>query len=124
MLKSIDAWAVVARASLDSHIFRTGEVDSTDDVAAMARTDTIWSVCGIFLVGSLIKELIRRGIQVGAVDIYHDPKCLKVAHAEALGKSFHELNGRTRGYEDGAIQAVYEDHLITITGGSRVEGFL
>ena len=87
MIESVDAWAVVARASLDEHAFRAGERDSTDDVIGMARSDNIWSQCVVFLVATLIKELIRRDHQVGTIDVYHDPKTLKADHSRALRKT-------------------------------------
>ncbi len=91
MLETCDAWAVRGTASLDPALFRSGEIDGTDDVTAMHRTDNIWSQCFIFLVATLIKELIRRNHEVGTVDIYHGPKSLKPDHAKALQKTLCQL---------------------------------
>lgn len=45
MLEALDAWAIVARADLDEELFRTGEIDGTDDIPSMSRSDNIWSQC-------------------------------------------------------------------------------
>lgn len=91
MLQSVDAWAVVSRSSLDSPIYRTGEVDGTDDVSGMARCDNIWSVCATFTVAKLITALMRRDIVLGIVDIYHDPKDLTDTHRQALHKTLRMM---------------------------------
>jgi hypothetical protein len=57
----------------------------------MARTDNAWSHCSVFLVATLIKDLLEAGHQVGTVDIYFDPKSLKSDHAEALKGTFRQL---------------------------------
>jgi hypothetical protein len=44
MLETLDAWAIVARADLDEKVFRTGEIDGTDDIPSMSRSDNIWSL--------------------------------------------------------------------------------
>ncbi len=91
VLNSLDAQAVVGSATLDATIFRPGEIDGTNDVAAMARTDNIWSQCLIFLVGALIERLLRRGQEVGTIDIHFDPKSLKRDHFEAIERTLGEL---------------------------------
>jgi len=91
MLNSLDAQAVVARATLDPASFRSGEIDGTDDIPAMARPDNIWSQCTIFLPGALIKLLLRRKQEVGTIDIHFDPKSLKGKHTEALERTLRTL---------------------------------
>lgn len=87
MLESLGGWALVSRSSLDKGIYRVGERDSTDDVVEMARPDNVWSQCVIFTTGMLIRELIRRNIDVSVLDVYHDPKALKRDHAGALAQT-------------------------------------
>jgi hypothetical protein len=91
MLESLDAQSVIATARLDATLYRGGEIDGTDDIPAMARTDNAWSACSVFLVGSLIKERFEAGHEVGTVDVYFDPKSLKPEHAEALKGTFRQL---------------------------------
>lgn len=91
MLHSVDAQAVIATARLDDNVYRQGEVDGTDDIPAMARTDNAWSACSLFLVGALIKDVFETGHDVGTVDVYFDPKSLKSQHAEALRGALREL---------------------------------
>lgn len=83
MLRDLGAWAIVARANLDPALFRSGEVDGTDDVARMARTDNVWATCSTFLVGSLISGFYKRKENLATVDVYHDSKSLKSDHDEA-----------------------------------------
>jgi hypothetical protein len=90
MLETVDGLAVVAHASLSHDIFRVDEIDSTDDISTMARTDNIWSECLIFLAGKVIKESIRRNREIEIIDIYHDPKSLKADHAIAMIKTLSD----------------------------------
>lgn len=91
MLESLDTWAVVAWADLDEKLFRAGEIDSTNDVPSMARTDNIWSQCFIFVVGNLIAKLVHEGRDLGTVDIHFDPKSLKSGHAAAIGVTMRNM---------------------------------
>ena len=91
MLEAVGAWALIARGSFVSGTYRIGERDSTDDIGDMARADNVWSQCVIFATGMLIKELIRRNVDVDVIDIYHDPKTLKQNHADALAQTLRGL---------------------------------
>ncbi len=86
MLEDLDAFALVAKASLAKSLFRSGEIDGTDDVPGMARADNIWSICTAFVVGSLLREFIRNHQSVGTLDVYFDPKSLRGEHATAWEK--------------------------------------
>ena len=56
---SLNAWAIVATAKLDNALFRSGEIDGTDDVPKMARSDNIWSISVIFAIGKLVRQIGR-----------------------------------------------------------------
>src|SRR5271165_756946 len=49
---------------LDEKLFRTGEIDGTDDIPSMSRSDNIWSQCFIFAVGNLIANAVYVGEDV------------------------------------------------------------
>jgi hypothetical protein len=91
MLESLDAAALVAMATLDKSLFRSGEIDSTDDIPSMARPDLIWSMSAIFVLGTLILELLKHNRKVGTIDIHLDPKSLRSAHSEAWRKTLRQL---------------------------------
>jgi len=91
MLESLNTGAIVATAVLDSSLYRTGEIDATDDVPGMARSDLIWSMSAIFVSGTLILELLKHNHEVGTIDIHFDPKSLKHAHSEALRGTLRQL---------------------------------
>lgn len=86
MLEELDAFAVVASATLERSLFRAGEIDSTDDIPAMARTDNVWSICVSFAIAYLIKQLLDLGQRIDTIDVYFDPKSLKCDHATAWEK--------------------------------------
>jgi hypothetical protein len=90
-LEDLDALALVANAVLQKSLFRTGEIDGTDDIPAMARADNIWSQSVLFTVGTLVLEHWRTGRPLDAIDIYFDPKSLRREHAEALTKALRKL---------------------------------
>jgi hypothetical protein len=87
MLGDLDAWAVLIKVSLDPSLFRSGEIDGTDDVARMPRTDNIWATCSTFLITKLLTGFFTRREELATIDVYHDPKSLKPDLDEALGKS-------------------------------------
>jgi hypothetical protein len=91
LLNDLDAWAIVARASLDLVLLRSGEIDGTDDVARMSRTDNVWATCSTFLVGALISGFYKRGEYLATVDVYHDPKSLTPAHDDARRQALRGL---------------------------------
>jgi hypothetical protein len=91
MFDELDARASVPTADLENTLFRSGEIDGTDDIPRMARTDNIWSQCAIYAVSGLIRDLVEAGQEIGTVDIYFDPKSLKREHFEAIGETLQKL---------------------------------
>jgi hypothetical protein len=89
--EDLDALALVASAVLQKSLFRTGEIDATDDIPAMARSDNIWSQGILFTVGTLVLEHWRTGRPLDAIDVYFDPKSLRREHAEALANALRKL---------------------------------
>jgi hypothetical protein len=90
-LESLDALALVAWARLEKSLFRPGVIDGTNDIPAMARPDTIWSISIIFVVGYLIKQVLLRRKDVGTVDVYFDTRRLRVPHSTALEKNLRGI---------------------------------
>lgn len=84
VLQQVDGLALIATATLDLNVARQGERDTTDDITEMSRTDNIWSQCLIFTVATLIKEMIRAKRDLGLIDLFHDPKSLKLDHSDAI----------------------------------------
>ena len=115
MLETLDAWAVVGRADLDEKLFRAGEIDGTDDVSSMARTDNIWSQCFVFTVAALIAKSVREGKDVEGMDIHYDPKSLKVEHSSAIEATLrNQLVGIAKGYATQVAQrSAARAHLLT-----------
>ena len=92
MLESLDGSAIVATATLDQALLRAGETDATDDIPlGMARRDNAWSTCACFTLAAVLFDLLRRGKEVGTVDIYFDSKSLKSAHFEAVKETLRGL---------------------------------
>lgn len=91
LLELVNGAAFVGTASLDESLYRSGEIDGTDDVPAMARTDLIWSTSAVFVLGTLILKLLQHSKEVGTVDIHFDFKHLKSAHSEAWKNALREL---------------------------------
>ena len=91
MLESVNGAAFTGMASLDESLYRPGEIDSTNDVPGMARTDLIWSTAAVFVLGTLILKLLQHSREIGTIDIYFDSKSLKPLHLEAWQKTLREL---------------------------------
>jgi hypothetical protein len=90
MLDSCDARATLSSAKVAAEILRQGEIDGTNDVRAMARSDNIWSQGLVFLLANLLVELLRNRHQVGTVDVFYDRKTLKPDHRQALEATIRE----------------------------------
>ena len=90
-LESLGGAAVVGSAILSESLYRPGETDSTNDVPAMARTDLVWSMSAVFVLGTLILKLLQHSREIGTVDIHFDSKSLTLAHSEAWKKTLREL---------------------------------
>ncbi len=92
MLESLDGSAIVATATLDQALFRAGEIDATDDIPlGMARSDNVWSSCACFTLAAVLFDLLRRGKEVGTIDIHFDSKSLKSTHFEAVKQTLRSL---------------------------------
>jgi len=91
MLEAVNGAAIVTTAVLDGSLYRAGETDSTDDIPSMARSDTVWSMCVIFALATLILELLTRSREVGTVDIHFDPKNLRSVHKDAWQKTLRDF---------------------------------
>lgn len=90
-IRGLDGFALVASACLDKSLCRAGEVDGTDDIPAMARTDNAWTQCTTFAIARLILELFQNRRPVDAVDVFFDPKDLKGRHEEAWAQTLRGL---------------------------------
>jgi hypothetical protein len=91
VFESLGARGIVATASLNRKLVRSGESDGTDDITQMSRTDNVWSVSSIFALGALIREFVAGNQKIRTVDIHSDPKSLKPDHARVIIKTFREL---------------------------------
>ena len=99
MLDALDARASISTADLENALFRSGEIDGTDDIPAMARTDNIWSQCTIYGLSGLVTDLVKAGQEIGTVDIYFDSKSLKSEHFQAIAETLRKLIvPTTKGY--------------------------
>ncbi len=87
----LNAVAFVGRTRLPKSVFRVGEIDGCDDVPAMARTDTVWSMATVFAVARVLLDVGRSGELLDLVDLYFDPKSLKQEHRAAWEKTLRSL---------------------------------
>jgi hypothetical protein len=65
MFDRLDSRASISAADLENTVFRSGEIDGTDDISRMARPDNIWSQCALFGVSGLIRDLVEAGQEIG-----------------------------------------------------------
>jgi hypothetical protein len=70
----------IARISRED--FDCDEIDRYADIE-MKRRDNLWSLVVSFTVCGLIAKILASGESVKIIDIYHDPKSLRLDHAEA-----------------------------------------
>jgi hypothetical protein len=89
-LDRLDALAFVARAHLGKDVFRSHEIDSCDDVPAMARSDAIWSMAIVFAIARLLRDLGLSKQTIDTVDVYLDPRDLKSRHQSVWERTIRE----------------------------------
>lgn len=84
LLNDIGGYAVLAHAEMPSGLFPRHEIDSTDDIPRMSRTDNVWGQMALSTAFKAVSLLQRSGIGLGAIDLYYDRKDLTAAHRQEL----------------------------------------
>jgi hypothetical protein len=81
-LAKVSGYAHLGIARIRREDFDSNEIDRYADVE-MKRRDHLWSLIVSFTVCDLIAKTVATGESVQIIDIYHDPKSLRLAHTEA-----------------------------------------
>jgi hypothetical protein len=81
-LAKIGGYAHLGIARIRREDFECDEIDRYADIQ-MTRRDRLWSLVVSFTVCDLIAKTLASGESVQIIDIYHDPKSLRLDHAEA-----------------------------------------
>jgi hypothetical protein len=84
LLEISNGIAVLAYANIDTLLLPAGELDSTDDIPQMSRTDNVWSHCFLFCIANTLTILHRAGLRSYELNIFHDPKQLRGVHWSAI----------------------------------------
>ena len=81
-LTRLGGYAHLGIARISREDFDSDEIDRYADIE-MKRRDNLWSLIVSFTVCGLIAKILASGESVQIIDIYHDPKSLRLDHAEA-----------------------------------------
>jgi hypothetical protein len=81
-LAKVGGYAHLGIARIRREDFDSNEIDRYADVK-MKRRDHLWSLIVSFTVCDLIAKTLASGQSVQIIDIYHNPKSLRLDHAEA-----------------------------------------
>ena len=81
-LAQVGGYAHLGIARISREDFESNEIDRYADIE-MKRRDNLWSLVVLFTVCDLIAKTLATGESVRIIDIYHDPKSLRLNHAEA-----------------------------------------
>lgn len=84
LLERTPGFALLAHADLPLDLVPAGEVDGTDDIPQMKRRDNVWSQAVLATATAVLACLRSGGITAAEIDLYYDPKSLKVAHRDAF----------------------------------------
>lgn len=79
-LNTMGGIAVLVFADIPSDLCAKGEIDRTDDIPSMARTDNLWAQVVLSGVTSAVARIHSSGVPLGSIDLYFDRKDLKAAH--------------------------------------------
>jgi hypothetical protein len=80
-LAKLGGYAHLGIAGIRHEEFESDEIDRYEDIE-MKRRDNLWSLILSFTVCDLIAKTLASGESVQIIDIYHDPKSLRVDHVE------------------------------------------
>ncbi len=80
LLNRIGGVAVVAYSNISPADYVIGEIDGTNDIAKMSRTDNIWAQMMSYSICAGIARVHRSGMPLGLVDVYYDTKDLTADH--------------------------------------------
>lgn len=81
-LATVGGYAHLGIATISREDFEANEIDRYADIE-IKRRDHLWSLIVAFTVCDLIAKTLASGESVQIIDIYHDPKSLRLDHAEA-----------------------------------------
>jgi hypothetical protein len=81
-LVKLGGYAHLGIARIRREDFDSNEIDRYADVE-MKRRDHLWSLIVSFTVCDLIAKILASGESVQIIDIYHDPKSLRLDHVRA-----------------------------------------
>jgi hypothetical protein len=87
LLEDANGIAVLTSANIDKRLLPPGEVDSTNDIPRMSRTDNAWSICFLFCIATCAAILRKAGLSSFDLNVYHDPKSLTKEHWLAIQQS-------------------------------------
>jgi hypothetical protein len=95
-LITMDGIVVLGYADIPSDLYRQSQIDGTDDIPRMSRTDNLWSQVFLSVVASALAFLQRPGCTLELIDLYFDRKDLKAAHRaqfeNVLRKTLSEIS--------------------------------
>lgn len=87
LLDQTKGLAILTYSDIPDRLLPKGEIDGTDDIPRMSRTDHIWGNAVALHLAYAFACLCRAAAHfLEQVEIYHDPKTLTVPHRTALHK--------------------------------------
>lgn len=81
-LAKVGGYAHLGIGRISREDFEADEIDRYADIH-MTRRDNLWSLVVSFTVCDLIAKTVATCESIQTIDIYHDPKSLRLDHAEA-----------------------------------------
>jgi hypothetical protein len=84
LLEETAGLALLGYADIPLSMIPSGEIDGTDDVPQMTRSDNIWSQCVLFAVAGMLARLCRYRWHFSKAQLFYDPKSLKREHRDAF----------------------------------------
>jgi hypothetical protein len=107
-LATVGGYAHLGIARIRREDLECDEIDRYADIQ-MTRRDNVWSLVVSFTVCDLIAKTLATGESVQIIDVYHDPKSLRLDHAEAWRDSITRRMAQ-RGNE--VIERKYINHML------------
>jgi hypothetical protein len=87
-------YAHLGTARIRGEDFDSDEIDQYADIK-MKRRDNLWSLIVSLTICDLIAKTIASGESIQIIDIYHDPKSLRLEHADAWKNAITDRMVRT-----------------------------
>ncbi len=90
LLAHLEGFGLLTYGDLPAELVPAGEIDGTNDIPTMARSDNVWSHAVLAAGAAVLASLPGFRVDAAALDFHYDPKSLTAPHRYAIERALRE----------------------------------